>query len=137
MAKLRRQAELQEKEVREQEELARKNVHRPGQKLDLNDFNKQYAEKMELMHAKKMAKKETRTKQVEAQNTFAPSINKYSRKIAEAGGIKNMKTQKEVMAPGRTSQHPGVGGMLGTVSHTGVDGLLNTVSTRQSVITEY
>ena len=49
MAKLRRQAELQEKEVREQEELARKNVHRPGQKLDLNDFNKQYAEKMELM----------------------------------------------------------------------------------------
>ena len=48
-----------------------------------------------------------------------------------------MKTQKEVMAPGRTSQHPGVGGMLGTVSHTGVDGLLNTVSTRQSVISEY
>ena len=37
-------------------------MHRPGQKLDLNDFNKAYAEKMELMHAKKMAKKETITR---------------------------------------------------------------------------
>ena len=35
---------------------------RPGQKLDLNDFNRVYAEKMEQMHAKKMAKKETITK---------------------------------------------------------------------------
>ena len=58
----------------------------------MNDFNKTYAEKMEQMHAKKMAKKETLTKQKEEGNTFAPAINKYSRKIAEAGGIKNMKT---------------------------------------------
>ena len=82
-------------------------MHRPGQKLDLNDFNKAYAEKMELLHAKKMAKKEMAIREQESSNTFAPAINKYSRKIAEAGGIKNMKTQKEVMAPGRSTYYPG------------------------------
>lgn len=110
LAKLKRQAELEEKEAREQEELARRQVHRPGQKLDLNDFNKAYAEKMELLHAKKMAKKETITREQEGGNTFAPAINKYSRKIAEAGGIKNLSTQKEVMAPGRSGLYPGLVG---------------------------
>ena len=90
--------------------MERKQVHRPGQKLDLNDFNKAYAEKMEQMHAKKMAKKETITREQEGGNTFAPAINKYSRKIAEAGGIKNMKTQREVMAPGRSGLYPGLVG---------------------------
>lgn len=47
--KQKRQAELDEKEMREQEELARKSVHRPGQKLDVNEFGKAYAEKMETL----------------------------------------------------------------------------------------
>ena len=47
------------------------------------------------MHAKKEAKKETITREQEMNNTYAPAINKYSRKIAEAGGIAKIKQAKE------------------------------------------
>ena len=36
--KLKRQAELEEKDAKEKEELARRQVTKPGQKLDLNNF---------------------------------------------------------------------------------------------------
>lgn len=62
--KLKRQAELEEKELREQEELARKSVHKPGQqKLDVNEFNRAYNEKMEMLRQKKLAKQEILTKE--------------------------------------------------------------------------
>ncbi len=50
---------------------------------------------MEQMQRKKQMKAETITRENEAGQTFAPSINKYSRKIAEAGSIANYKTMKQ------------------------------------------
>lgn len=47
------------------------------------------------MHRKKQQKAETITKENEAGQTFAPNINKYSRRIAEAGSIANYKTKKQ------------------------------------------
>ena len=95
MMRQERQAELAEKELLEQQEVESKKVHRPGQKLDMNEFNRAYAEKMELAHQKKQAKAETITRMKEGGNTYAPAINKYSRKIAQAGGIANIKSKKE------------------------------------------
>ena len=107
--KQKRQAELQQKELLEQEQLAKNQLHRPGQKLDLNDFKRTYAEKMEQMHTKKQAKKETITRQQEGGNTFQPAINKYSRKIAEAGGIANVKQKQPALMPNnRAHQLAGV-----------------------------
>ena len=60
----------------------------------MNNFNKNYAEKMENMRQKKQIKQEILTKEKEGNMTFAPAINKYSRKIAEAGGIANVKKEK-------------------------------------------
>lgn len=62
--KSKRQAELEEKEIREQEEVAKKSVHRPGQqKLDVSEFNRAYNEKMEVMRQKKLAKQEILTRE--------------------------------------------------------------------------
>ena len=57
------------------------------------------------MHRKKQMKQEKITREQEAGQTFAPNINKYSRKIAEAGSIANYKTKKNevqrmINAPG-------------------------------------
>lgn len=35
------------------------------------------------------------TREQEKANTYAPAINKYSRKIAEAGSIKNVKAKRD------------------------------------------
>lgn len=55
--------------------------------MDVNDFKRAYDEKMEQMHRKKQAKQENLEREVQKANTYAPAINRYSRKIAEAGGI--------------------------------------------------
>ncbi len=97
--KVKRQAELLEKEKKEEEELAKRQVHRPGQKLDINNFGRAYAEKMEALRQKKLAKQEILAKEQQEGQTFAPVLNKYSLKIAEAGGIANVK--KERIAQGK------------------------------------
>ena len=85
--KRRREAELAQKEQEEQEEIAKRQLHKTTQKVDVNDFKRAYDEKMEQLHRKKQAKQENLTREAQKANTYAPAINKYSRKIAEAGGI--------------------------------------------------
>jgi|EP00354_Favella_ehrenbergii_P004195 hypothetical protein len=45
--KRKRQAELEAKDMQEQEELAKKQLHKPGVKVGVNDFKKAYNERME------------------------------------------------------------------------------------------
>jgi hypothetical protein len=46
------------------------------------------------MHRKKQAKQENLEREATKSNTYAPAINKYSRKIAEAGSIANVQKAK-------------------------------------------
>ena len=77
----------------------KKQVHRPGAKLALTDFNKAYAEKMEALTKKRQEKQETIARETEKGNSYAPAINKFSRKILEAGSIANVKAKKDQQQP--------------------------------------
>lgn len=53
---------------------------------------------MEALQQKKTAKQATLERKQQEGITFAPSINKYSRKIAQAGGIDKVKERERISA---------------------------------------
>ena len=73
---------------------------------------------MEQMQRRKQEKQEAINREKAEGQTFAPSINNYSRKIAQAGGIANVTKGRKETTPGAvaTGKYPTITQTSGRVS---------------------